>query len=207
MTLFPYTDNIPFATNSPSADQPNMLVNTNSIDNLIGVDHVGFNTAKGGYHSDIHFNTQLADPAAVPTIGQLYTKTVTFNAVTNAGLFYENGAGVVTQIVGPANTNPILPPVGTNAVANGYTVLPGGIILQWGTSNMVAGATSNTPVVFPIPFPTNVFIVIAEPISNGLSATVGLTYATKQPAILTGFNFLCQNPNTVSQFDWFAIGN
>ena len=52
---FTYTQNLPAAGNNPSNDQPNMLTNTNSIANIIAVDHVGFNTATAGQHEQCTF--------------------------------------------------------------------------------------------------------------------------------------------------------
>lgn len=205
MTLYPYTLDTPFPTDTPAADQPNMRINTNSISGIIGQDHVGFTFVNGGYHNVIHFNTQGADPVAVATIGELYTKSSTFNATTDAGLFYENGAGVVTQILAPANTNPSAALAGPQSISNGYTFLPGGIIIQFGNAAIVAGSPSTTPVVFTIPF-TNVFMVMAQPVTGQLIKVNGLTYATSAQS-KTGFNFLCYNPVALNNFDWFAIGN
>jgi hypothetical protein len=201
MTLWPYTDNIPFPTNSPSADQPNMLINTNSIDSLLAVDHVSFNLANGGYHNDIHFNTQLTDPAAVPTIGQLYTKSITFNAITDAALFYENGAGVVTQLTSPS---------GSSALANGYTFLPGGILMQWGSSALNAGVapvTVTTTINFPVAFPTAVFMVTGSPRTGNSNRVPGMTYAVSTRT-LTTFDVIVYMPvDQINTFEWIAIGN
>jgi hypothetical protein len=199
MVFLPYTNNIPFPTNSPSADQPNMLDNTNSIQTLIAVDHLGFETLNGGYHNDIHFNPQITDPGKILNIGQLYTKSVTFNSVTDVGLFYENGAGVVVQLDSPANTS---------ALPNGYTFLPGGIILQWGfaTIDPPNPGKSSTPVIFPTPFLLNIFAVIAQPYTGALGNVPLTTYTTNSQS-LTGFNFFINNPNGISSFNWIAIGN
>jgi len=54
MPNFIYTKDIPDAANNPSNDQAPMEVNTNSIFDLIRVDHHGFNDNLGGYHTIIH---------------------------------------------------------------------------------------------------------------------------------------------------------
>lgn len=100
MANFTYNNDIPDTPNSPSADQPLMKINTNSIDDLIEVDHVSFNTNDGGYHKVIHQNPQVSDPAAIPGTGQTYVKTVS----GDQELFYESGLGVVTQLT-PNNAN------------------------------------------------------------------------------------------------------
>src|SRR2546430_8289315 len=122
-TNFTYTTNIPLATNEPSVDQPNMKINTNSINSIIGVDHLTFGTATGtqsdGYHKVIHSVPQVSDPVAIAGFGQVYTKTVS----GDQQLFYESGGGVKTQLTGPN---------AVSAAATGYVWLPGPILMQWG---------------------------------------------------------------------------
>ena len=52
-----YNNAIPNAPNNPSVDQPKMQTNTDSIDQIIGVDHVSFNTNDGGWHKQVTFNS------------------------------------------------------------------------------------------------------------------------------------------------------
>ncbi len=94
MTNFDYNTDIPDGPNNPSNDQPLMKTNTNSIDGIIAVDHIGFQQNNGGFHTVIHQGPQLANPAAIPGFGQTFTKTIS----ADQQLFYESGNGVVTQI-------------------------------------------------------------------------------------------------------------
>lgn len=77
MPNYTYVRDIPDAPHNPSVDQPDMKINTNSIDDLIEEDHYSFNDPNNfsGYHKDIHQPAQAADPAAIANIGQLYTLT------------------------------------------------------------------------------------------------------------------------------------
>jgi len=95
MSNWVYTRDIPFASHNPSADQPVMQTNANSIDSLIQEDHFGFNDNQGGWHKVIHQNPEVADPAAIPTIGQTYTKTFD----TKQNLYYRSGDGTIYGIV------------------------------------------------------------------------------------------------------------
>jgi len=71
---FTYNNSIPAAGNNPSADQPIMLQNTKSIQNLIDVDHVDFNATSGqGEHKQVTFNafnppSAPSDPTAIAYI-------------------------------------------------------------------------------------------------------------------------------------------
>ena len=97
MTMFTYNSGVPFATNNPSVDQPQMLINTVSNFGIWNVDHVGFNTtnttgnpnASGGQHLRVTFNGKNP-PAFTPTdpLSALYT--VSGVASTNSELRFLN---------------------------------------------------------------------------------------------------------------------
>lgn len=97
-----YILGIPDAPNDPSVDQPDMKTNNDAIPQLIDIDHIGFNdtTFPNGYHDVIHQPPQVADPAAVPGIGQTYVKTVS----GDQQLFFESGAGVISNLTGSGQT-------------------------------------------------------------------------------------------------------
>lgn len=62
-----------------------------------------------------------------------------------------------------------------SASANGYTVLPGGVVLQWG--NALANTTGNT-VMFPVPFTVNVYSFhVTGSQANVLQSTANSTAA------------------------------
>ena len=62
---FSYNNNVPNAPDSPSVDQPDMKTNTQSINSIIAVDHVGFNTSGGGRHLQVTFNSN--NTPVIPT--------------------------------------------------------------------------------------------------------------------------------------------
>lgn len=205
-TNFNYIQNIPFATNNPSADQPNMQTNTNSINSIIGVDHITFNQATGiesdGWHKVIHFRTQAANPVAIAGIGQLYTKTLTIGN-TDQCLFFESGGGRITQLTG------ILGGAGNQTSTannpNGYTALIGGIILQWG--EITASASGITNILFAtlnINFPTTCFTVMAGLRQGSVSTSIVVPGTTNIST--TGFR-LVTTPGRTDNYVWYAIGN
>lgn len=86
---FSYNRDIPDAPNNPSRDQPKMKTNTNSIDDLIDVDHVSFETALGGFHKQVSFNnTNVVGVLPTNPISILYTQSGTASSV--ADLYYAN---------------------------------------------------------------------------------------------------------------------
>jgi hypothetical protein len=195
---FNYFPNVPNAPDDPADDQPEMQVNTLSIYNLIGVDHVGFNNSfnaianSGGFHTVIHMTQQNAAPGAIGTIGQLWSQLATFNGVTDQALFFESGNGSITQLTTPG---------GTSLNRNGFVFLPGGILMQWGRANP--------------PFPISVtfspsFSATAYNIQLTPAANSGSVSATIQSGTIsnTGFNIEVASVGspTISSIHWLAIG-
>jgi hypothetical protein len=206
---FNYTQNIPFASDAPANDQPIMEQNTNSTFGIINVDHVGFNLANGGYHTDIHMVPQLTDPPQILNIGQLYTKIVTFNGKTDAALFYRSG----TTLSSSNSITQITAPKGTDASENGYAFLPGGIILQWGIiddspGNLPSGTT--TPLLFDtdnIDFPNACFNVQMTLINDGSTNNAQVMSVRTGSVSNTGFSWNYTGGSAYKSFYWMAIGN
>lgn len=146
MTSFIYTKGVPNPPNLPSQDVGNMQVNTNSIYDLINVDHWTFGASGGSQIDGRHRQVSLANESApgVPANigGVLFANNP---APTNISWpFWQNASGTVQLISG-------VPSV----AASGYTFLPGGVIMQWGVVSAPSG--TGGPFNFPIAFPNNFF--------------------------------------------------
>lgn len=206
MTNFTYTRDIPDGPNNPSNDQPPMKVNTNSIADLIAVDHHGFNDNLGGYHNIIHQDAQLLDPSPIPgppQINQVYAKGVTpdaTGALVDTQLFAMTGLGGISQLTG------------NHSAQQGYQWI-GGTLIQWG---LVTPLTIfQSPVIFKdrdsgggtIPFPNNCFCVFTNPIATATASalTIVITSVSKTQFTFTAspFGF----PAQYTGFYWLAIGN
>ena len=87
-----YTKNIPDAPNNPSADQPAMKVNTNSIDTIIAVDHYTFADASSGTHKQVTLSGKNSAGAQTDPSSSIYTASGT--ASTVADLQYRNQNGI-----------------------------------------------------------------------------------------------------------------
>ncbi len=193
MTTFTYFPNVPNGPNDPADDQPNMLTNTQSVNGLIAVDHLGFNGANGGIHNIIHFSNQAGDPAISGT-GQLFTKTVG----SDNQLFYESSLGVVEQITG-----------GSSSGAVGYVLLPGGFIMQWG--NFTNAGSNN--ISFTPNFSAPPFYVNAVSNNNGAPSsytnTRSFIQVTSQTTSGAVVNFI-RSTGGIDSFaqpvQWLAIG-
>lgn len=92
MSSFPFTNTIPAANNSPSNDQPLMLINNQSTASLLAIDHIGFNAAFGGDHLQMHLpqfstsNTAVSSQANQGSV--IYTAAGTADS-THAQCFFK----------------------------------------------------------------------------------------------------------------------
>lgn len=90
MTNYAYNDTIPAANNNPSADQPLMLQNFQSIEGLIGTDHVTFSTNNGGQHLQVNY-TNISTQSA-PTDPQSVSYTANDSA-SHPNNYFKNSQG------------------------------------------------------------------------------------------------------------------
>lgn len=191
MTNVPYNRNIPFATNNPSEDQPRMQENTNSLEDLIQIDHVGFGETQGGYHKDIRQPFRVGDPAAVLNVGQVYVKNVTENSATDTQLFFRTGNGGVSQLTGSSNA------------VNGFQHL-GGVIIQWGRQ---AVPTPGGTVTYQIPFPTSVLnIQLTLELSTLTATNQSILINSLTPPNATDFQYISTATGATVFVNWVAIG-
>lgn len=146
MPALTYTLNIPAAQNNPSADQPDMKINTNSIDSLLNVDHFTFAFGNAGWHRQV---TLPIEPTPTSLAGQavMYANTSGQSqlfATTDAG-------GKAYQLT---NFNDSLFSKFGSSTGKGWTFLPGGMILNFGFLSTPASSPSSGTITFPRPYTT-----------------------------------------------------
>lgn len=200
-----YQPNIPTGTLNLSVDYQNLRSNFQALDTIFGVDHVPYSnaTAQKGYHESIHFNPVSttstnpttnyppAHPGAISGYGQLMSAQVNDGLSTDTALYFLTGAGILQQL-----TSNVAPSV----TANGYTFIPGGLLLQWGQVSI--GSTAS----FPRPFsatPFGVYTTFTRAGSISSNHTLAITSVST-----TGFSYstnLGGSPPT--GFYWIAIGH
>jgi hypothetical protein len=213
MSFQTYNRDIPAAPNNPSNDQPPMKVNTNSIDNLLLIDHHSFNDTLGGYHTVVHQNTQgtwnpvaqTGMPATIANINQIVALSYTPDStVTSADtqLFTKTGNGGISQLTGYS----------TGSSTDGWA-WSNGLLYQWGRVNSTSSGTVTFKdrVTGAIPFPRNLFNVQATGFYNSGSATP--SGAAGIGIDLNGFSNTSfkwkffTNSSSYTGFFWLAIGN
>jgi hypothetical protein len=86
--------------------------------------------------------------------------------------------------------------------ANGYQTLPGGLIVQWGSS-LPLSSTEDTTINLSVAFPNNFFAVFLTQGYTAGSGSVG--YAAGNP--LNNSQFVARASLTSNAYVFFAIGN
>ena len=121
-----------------NSSRPQISGNFASIDTAFKVDHVEYNLTGQGTHSRVFFAQQSADiPTPNATDAVLYTKSGTGGGNS---LFYR----------GPSNADPAEFSYALKA-ANGYTILPSGIIIQWASGNLPNTGATKASVNISLP--------------------------------------------------------
>lgn len=178
-----FTPNIPASGQTLGSSQPQILNNFAVLRSTIAVNHVDVNATNPGTHTHVDLIAQSANPNPATGFVSHYSKTV--GGVTQ-WFFQRENSGSVIQM---SNGTPV-------ASTNGQTFLPGGLILQYGssTSNSVSYSVS-----FNITFPTNIFSLVVTPQLTGGSADSlqwlvttysksGFTIALSQ--VIVGINYI-----------------
>lgn len=154
-----YTNNIPQATDRLSSSQTQILANFQEIDTYTQVDHVVFNDANQGKHKRSLYVQQAADHATGATECAIYAKAGTGGA-TN--LFYRPpAAAAAIEFTYALKADP------------GYTWLPSGILMQWGTA-VIPGGSASIAINFPLAFPTACLSCTVSPTQGGIGNANGL---------------------------------
>lgn len=77
MPVFPYTPTWPIASDLPSNAPTTFQRNFTSLDSMIGVDHVPFNSGNnGGYHARVTLAQPILDPNQIAPLASVYSKII-----------------------------------------------------------------------------------------------------------------------------------
>ena len=192
MPVIGYNLNIPFATNNPSTDQPNMLTNTNAINTLIDKDHFTFSSSKAGRHKQVSLTNENAPGLLDGSTGVLYANA----SPGTSQPFWQNALGSF-QIATMGASSLVTP---------GYINI-GGILIQWG-KNALSSSGTVTTITYPIPFPTAVFTITLGLFNTANnSPSVNCAFIKDGTVTLTNFKMTNSSSGTLDNTYWLAIGN
>jgi hypothetical protein len=132
----PYNQNIPVSTDKLSSSQVDINNNFTAIKTFVDVDHVDFSDGvKQGMHQKITFPISAAPAVSLAGYIGLYGK----NDGSGNPQIYVNNVAPALQI----------PMTSANLATPGWTYLPSGIILQWGSATINNGTVVNFNMAFP----------------------------------------------------------
>lgn len=130
-----FNPNIPRATDLLINSQGDLLANNTNLNTIFSKNHIPLNVAtNAGKHTFVELVNSAALPAGLATNeGTLYVKTVD----SRRELFYTNdNSGNEWQLTSLSNSN-----FATFGADPGWTFLPGGMLMQWGTSTKSTDGT------------------------------------------------------------------
>lgn len=195
-----YNPNIPRPDDLISESQGQILDNFGQLNTVFGQDHVKYDNATvgdRGKHNQSTYKQLSGDPATTADEMALYAKD---DGSGNTRLFLkqETPTGTVIQLSG----------IDPQIADNGYTFLPGGLLMQWGFTAEFSGASIG--VLFTtshVDFPNNLFNVSITPKRDFGSpgSTYGF-YVANSGFSITGFTIRNISGHTYG-FQWMAIGN
>ena len=190
------------------------LGNTKAVirDNLDGtfqvfsVDHQDQNEVGAGSHTKVSLKntTGTTTPTLPPNIfgggyETLYSQPAGAPPLGSLGeIFYSRGGGAGIQLTGPGTPT---------KATNGYTFLAGGIMLQWGQSNVNASGATTT-INFSPTFSTACLNVQITCIQSTATSRPSANNVYLTSAAPTTSQFVVSNSSsgTVTKIFWVAIG-
>ena len=193
-----YNNNVPQANERPGSSQDKLLQNSIAVKAFVNRNHVDLSNPSvnldEGKHKFIQMPEQSAAPATSASEGAIYTKESALSAVTE--LFFRrelNG----TEIEFTSSLK----------AANGWTRLPSGILLKWGTGSGSGIVTTNFPVAGTIPVFTAVYNGLVCVEDNSASPN---TFATLRTITTASVSVFCSSRTATTAmaatFRYLVIG-
>jgi len=185
---------IPQATDVPATSQAQILANFTAIKQLIDVNHATFSDADEGKHKLVSF-PEAATPTTLANEVALYSQESTLTSEAELFLRKESDGSIIEFTSYGSGTT-------------GWTRLPSGILLKWGTGS----ATGDGTVTFPVAATTPVFADIFSCQLTIVSGAAGEADQAVRLKALTTTNFTCYGSKrtttgaVLTGFTYLAIG-
>lgn len=189
-----YTPGIPAPTDRPSVSQGQIRTNFTQLNTIFADNHYAFNDATvalRGKHRTVILQQQAADPATTAQQGALYTKEYS----SSPNLYWRRKSSG-DAILMTANYTPL-------KAEDGYTFLPGGLLLQWGNDHV--NGELNTNINFPVAFKGVPYSISVTLFRSSGSTTPQAFYVVNSPAP-TASRFTVWKSGGGQDFTWMAIG-
>lgn len=214
-----YTPDIPLSGESLGSTRDRTRGNFQEIAAVEAINHVAFNTTGKGKHKFLQMPEVTASGAGVPATltneGGVYVDVAINPAEANLFFRGENN-GFNYQMTAADQTNSGV--FGNNTTytgaqafeKGGWTFLPGGLIMQYGSVLPGQNTSSSGTTKFPKPFTAPPFLVMATPVtrSSGVSSNQERVISIRNTLSTTTqfqWNWETDTASYVG-FNWIAIG-
>lgn len=190
-----FSPNIPQGTDQPSQSQSQILTNFQQINTVFGANHVSLidsTVANRGKHNIVVMPQQASGAATNSTEGALYTK-----ALGGAPNLYWRRNSNGAEIPMTSNVTP-------SSAANGFTFLPGNMLMQWGTTTIPVGLSSSIP--FATAFSVAPYSIVCTFLRSSGTTTVGSVYISSGDVTTTRFKAISAGFSGPHDIYWIAIG-
>jgi hypothetical protein len=154
-----YNSNIPQATDQLNVSQGDILANFQEIATYVAVNHVAFGAADAGKHKWVTFPLQGSAPAFAAGEEGLYNKALTGVSELYVHKQYNGGTAEVPMTASILSASA---PVSGGA---GWTYLPSGIYMAWGSVTL----NGNTTVTLANPPANQILNISLTPITGSSS--------------------------------------
>lgn len=201
----PYPD-IPKPNDLISNSQNPLRIFFNNVSACIAQNQYPVSDAQQGKNFRVLFRTRPMagfDPAGIiapepqmsPNESELYVMRKGNAPGAEIDLHYQRESGNRIQLTGP---EPVLGP-------SGYTFLPGGLLIQWGTRHLVLNPET---VTFPVAFSANAYTVVITPQrTNSADVPVDTTILEGSITAADFQIFRARTaPSSIQFCNWMAIG-
>lgn len=172
---------------------------------VFSVDHYNQNGSNPGFHQQSTYPISAFAPTTVSGQIAQYSKAISGKSV----LFNirDGDPTTETQVTTGAFSAPV-------ASQNGYTYLPGGLILQWGLRVVTLTSPNSTGnVIFPFVSMNSIFNILFSPVcvdsGTGSTSVISLVSFTMSAGKINGFNWNAATSSNgkYANFYWSVIGN
>lgn len=207
MSIPTYVEGFPQDGSSLGNTRVQIRNNLDGTFETLAVDHIDNNGSPGGkppgYHNVIHFQDQgnlYTTPPTVSGVTQMYTNTK--NSIQQ--LMLESTGGNAWQ-----QTNMIDSQYATFGTRSGWTYLPGGLVLQYGSESVAAPPPEShtTLVTLPFAFNHSIFNVQVTASYTGTAPTANELFLSVFIVDAQNFKVFTNTPSSqFNGFYWQAIG-
>lgn len=190
-----YNENIPQAPDNPSQSQGQILGNFQEISTAFNTNHGNFNAGDQGKHSFLQMPEQSSPPATLANEAGLFSRESSLTNMTEL-VFRRESNGDQIEFTGFLGAN------------NGWTRLPSGILLKWGTGSGSGSHTTNFPTGATIPVFAEVYV---GSVTTSDSSPAPNTFATFRSLSTTGISVFgsrrTSTAATVTNYNYVVIGS